>query len=137
MVIRYRRAPELEALVLEIARRLGMTYLDTGRIVCVRSKGSSSDRVLARIHGLPRIWQFALGTEASYVIEVVSESYDRLSEVEREKVLIHELLHIPNSFGGGFRHHRDWVDHQRVERMYRMLRESRGRDSRRFASGTD
>jgi predicted metallopeptidase len=137
MVIRYRRAPELDAFVLDIVRRLGMTHLDTGRIVCVRSKGSSTDRILARIHGLPRIWQFALGAGASYVIEVISESYDHLSEVEREKVLIHELLHIPTSFGGGFRHHRDWVDRQRVERMYRMLRESRSRDSRTLASGAD
>ena len=135
MVIRYWRAPELEASVVEIVRRLGLTHVDTGRIVCVRSKGSSTDRVLARIHGLPRIWQFALGAEASYVIEVISESFDRLSEVEREKVLIHELLHIPTSFGGGFRHHRDWVDRQRVERVYRMLRESRGRDSLPLASG--
>jgi len=135
MVIRYWRAPELEASVVEIVRRLGLTHVDTGRIVCVRSKGSSTDRVLARIHGLPRIWQFALGAEASYIIEVISESYDRLSEVEREKVLIHELLHIPTSFGGGFRHHRDWVDRQRVERVYRMLRESRGRDALPLASG--
>jgi predicted metallopeptidase len=50
-------------------------------------------------------------------------------------VLIHELLHIPTSFGGGFRHHRDWVDRQRVERVYRMLRESRARDSLPLASG--
>jgi len=125
MVIRYSRAPELEAAVREVVLRLGLTHIDPSRVVCVRSEGSKASRTLARIHGLPRLWQFTLGAKPCYVIEVVSECFDLLSEEEREKTLIHEILHIPGSFGGGFRHHKGWVDRQRVERVYRMLQERR------------
>jgi predicted metallopeptidase len=125
MVIRYSRAPELEADVKEIVIRLGLTHVDPGRVICVRSKGTEAKRTLARIHGLPRLWQFTLGTKPCYVIEVVSESFDLLSREEREKTIIHELLHIPASFGGGFRHHKGWVDRQRVEKVYKMLQERR------------
>lgn len=121
MVIRYSRAPELEADVKEIVIRLGLTHVDPGRVICVRSKGTEAKRTLARIHGLPRLWQFTLGTKPCYVIEVVSESFDLLSREEREKTIIHELLHIPASFGGGFRHHKGWVNRQRVEKVYKML----------------
>jgi predicted metallopeptidase len=57
------------------------------------------------------------------VVEVLSEHYDSLPEDEKEKTLIHELLHIPNSFGGGFRHHKNWVTLRRVEALYRQLKE--------------
>jgi predicted metallopeptidase len=125
MVIQYSRAPELEVTVKEIVFRLGLSHVDLSHVVCVRSKGSNSSRTLARIHGLPRLWQFTLGTKPCYVIEVVSECFDRLSHEDREKTLIHELLHIPVSFGGGFRHHGDWVNRKRVDRVYEMLQESR------------
>lgn len=124
-MIRYSRAPELEAAVKEIVHRLGLTHVDPSRVMCVRSRGSNAPRTLARIHGLPRLWQFTLGTKPCYVIEVVSEHFDNLSKEEREKTLIHEILHIPASFGGGFRHHKDWVNRQRVEKVYKMLQESR------------
>lgn len=114
----------------EIVLRLGLTHMDPNRVICVRSKGSKAGGTLARIHGLPRLWQFALGTRPCYVIEVVSERFNLLSQEEQEKTLIHELLHIPTSFGGGFRHHKGWVDRRRVEKVYEMLQESRRRVQR-------
>jgi len=63
----------------------------------------------------------ALGQEAHYVIEILTEGYERLSEEEKIKILIHELMHIPETFGGGFRMHRDHVTRRNVEKMYRQF----------------
>jgi predicted metallopeptidase len=59
------------------------------------------------------------------VIEVISERYDKLSETEKEKTLIHELLHIPKGFTGGFRPHRGYVDKKTVDLLHRKLQEQR------------
>jgi len=125
MVIRYSRAPDLESVVKEIVACTGMSHIDLSRVVVLRSKGSKACRTLARVHGLPRVWQQSLGIKPSYAIEVISEQFDRLMQEEREKTLIHELLHIPNCFGGGFRHHGNWVDRGRVERVYNIFRARR------------
>jgi len=52
-----------------------------------------------------------------YLIEVISEKFDRLPVDEQLKVIIHELMHIPKSFGGGFIHH-DKVHENSVEHVY-------------------
>jgi len=39
-----------------------------------------------------------------------------MSSVEKEKTLIHELLHIPGGFSGGFRPHKGYVERQIVRR---------------------
>jgi predicted metallopeptidase len=92
------------------------------RVYCYRSYGSKASNVIARVHSLPKIWQQALSEPAYYAVEVLSEQYDNLPTEEKEKTLIHELLHIPNSFGGGFRHHKDWVTRRRVESLYLALK---------------
>lgn len=65
--------------------------------------------------------QTALGVKAHYVIEVISEKFDKLSEEERTKTIIHELMHIPKSMGGGFRQH-DFVCRRNVDQMYRQYK---------------
>jgi predicted metallopeptidase len=67
------------------------------------------------------MWQVALRRPAAYVIEVISERYDNLSEEEREKTLIHELLHIPKGFSGGFRPHKGYINQAFVEKLHRTL----------------
>lgn len=57
-----------------------------------------------------------------YVIEVIAETFDRLDEEEQVKTLIHEMLHVPPSFGGGLKSHR-YVTDARVDRLYEKLRE--------------
>lgn len=72
-------------------------------VYCYRSKGSESRSTVARIHGLSRIWQQVLLRSPEYVVEVISERYERLSKEDKENFLIHELMHIPKGFSGGFR----------------------------------
>jgi predicted metallopeptidase len=76
---------------------------------------------LPRIHGLGRIWQEALRRPSAYVVEVISEQYDKLSDEEKEKTVIHELLHIPKGFSGGFRPHKGYIDKKQVERLHNVL----------------
>ena len=103
----------------DIINKLEMKHVKTDRLVCMRSRGSDARRTIARCYGLGKMWQKALGTKAWYIIEVISEHFDRLSEEDQDKTIIHELLHIPNSFGGGFRHHSNWVTELRVNELYK------------------
>jgi predicted metallopeptidase len=116
--VSYRRDHELERVVAGIARALGFDHVDPSRLAVMRSTGTRSRRVLARCHALSRVFQKALGVEAHYVIEILSENFDRLTREEKTKTLIHELMHIPRSFAGGFRHHNPYVNRRTVERAY-------------------
>jgi predicted metallopeptidase len=120
-MIRYELAEDIGAGIKDILHKLQMTHVDGSRVVCIRSKGSHSKRVIARCHGLSRIMQLALNQKPHYVIEIVSERFDKLSKEEQTKVLIHELMHIPHSFGGGFRAHKPHVTQKKVERMYKKF----------------
>jgi predicted metallopeptidase len=62
--------------------------------------------------------QKALHEKPHYVIEILSERFDQLSQEDQTKILIHEILHIPHSFGGGFRSHKPFVTRATVQRMY-------------------
>jgi predicted metallopeptidase len=117
-MIRYELAEDIGARISDILGTLEMAHVDEARVACVRSIGSKSKRAIARCHGLSRIMQLALNQKPHYVIEVVSERFDKLSKGEQTKVLIHELMHIPHSFGGGFRTHKPYVTQKMVERMY-------------------
>ena len=121
MPIRYTEAPDVKMLVDEIMDYLDLFHIVPQFVYCYRSKGSKSRRTIARIHGLGKIWQDALRRPPIYVIEVLSERYDKLSEANKEKTLIHELLHIPRGFSGGFRPHKGYVSEKRIEKLHRLL----------------
>lgn len=123
MHFHYERAPDVSQLLSGIVDKLGFSHIPKSRVYCYRSYGSKSRNTIARVHSLPKIWQQALSEPAYYAVEVLSEQYDSLPLHEKEKTLIHELLHIPNSFGGGFRHHKNWVTRRRVEALYEALGE--------------
>jgi predicted metallopeptidase len=129
MPIKYFEAPDIKKRVDEIAANLDFFHVVPQFVFCVRSKGSKSKRTLARIHGLGKIWQQVLNLPSSYTIEVISEFYDKLSEEEKEKTLIHELLHIPGGFSGGFRPHKGYVERKTVEQFYKKLQQARARNS--------
>jgi predicted metallopeptidase len=113
----YVRLPGIDKEIAQIVRMLEWEHLDPNRIHVVASRGSKSRRILARCHTLPKALQAGLAIPAHYVIELVSENYDRLPEIEKTKTLIHELMHIPVTFGGGFRNH-DYVRASRVNKFY-------------------
>ena len=125
MKILYEDAPDAEALVNEVIGAAGFKHILKERVFCVRSKGSKSKYIIARIHGLPKIWQRSLKIQSQYIIEVISENYDGLDIAEREKTLIHELLHIPKGFKGGFRHHKGWITRRKIEGLHTLLLEKR------------
>ncbi|MGB9676748.1 MAG: putative metallopeptidase [Candidatus Bathyarchaeales archaeon] len=127
MPIRYFEASDVKKLVDEIAANLNLFHIIPQFVFCVRSKGSKSARTIARIHGLGKIWQETLNLPPTYIIEVISERYDRLSEEEKEKTLIHELLHIPHGFSGGFRPHKGYVSRERVEQLYKRWKQNRNK----------
>ncbi len=118
MPISYRPAPDLEAMVREVVKKADMSYIDPDRVFCFRSRGSRSKRIIARCYSLPKIWQMGLNTPAHYIIEVVSERFDKLTYEEKVKVVIHELLHIPKTFGGGLRPHRGYVTNRAINEIY-------------------
>jgi len=125
LTLEYVEAPDVKRLVDEIVDSLGLFHIIPQFVYCYRSKGSKSRHTIARIHGLGKIWQDALRRQPAYIIEVISERYDWLSDENKEKTLIHELLHIPKGFSGGFRPHRGYIDRKRVEKLHRTLLEKR------------
>lgn len=87
-----------------VLKTLSMPHIDINRVHCYRTTGSKV-RAYARTWAFPKIFQRALGVEAAYVIEVLSKHYDKLPDDEKKKVLIHELLHIPQNFSGALLPH--------------------------------
>lgn len=118
MSIRYHEAPDVKELVELVVSKLDFRHVDLSCVYCFRSVGSKSRRTVARIHGLGKLWQKALNKHSAYLIEVISERYDRLSREEKEKVIIHELLHIPKGFAGGFRPHKGHITRKKIEALH-------------------
>lgn len=119
MPIAYHPAEDVRQDVTDLIAALTLGHIEPSRVICYRSKGSKSRRIVARCYSLSKIWQDALKVPSCYIIEVISEHYDRLPQEERIKVLIHELMHIPKCFGGGLRPHSGCVTRRAVEENYR------------------
>jgi predicted metallopeptidase len=123
--IRYEIAPDIQARFVDIVRTLDLGHVDLERVVCLRSHGSSARRVVARCHGMSKVLQVALKIKALYALEFIAERFDKLGDEAKEEVIIHELLHIPRNFGGGFRHH-DFVTLATIKRMRERYRRAKG-----------
>jgi len=90
---------DVQKKVIRLLKKLNFANFDNSRIYCLRSENANT-RAIARIYGLSRIWQKVLKQKPAYIIEVVSEKFDKLSENEKNKVLLHEIAHIPKNFSG-------------------------------------
>mgnify|MGYP006284847337 CR=1 FL=1 len=126
--MKYEDAPEIEEKAKEIIEKLELNHIDTNNIACIRSFGSKSNAI-ARCHGLGKVMQKGLNRKAFYTLEFISEKFDKQPEEDKIKTIIHELLHIPFNFGGGFKHH-NYVKKQRVEKMYRKLKKTKRLEKR-------
>ena len=119
------RAPDIQDLVKHVLPHLPFDYIDGKRIVCMRSFKATS-RARARIWSFPRIWKMALKKPAHYVIEVLSQHFDKLSDDDKTRVIIHELMHIPKNFSGALVPHRGRhkrIDHRTVESLFQMYKQ--------------
>lgn len=125
MPITYLEAPDVKKMADEITEKLGFFHVVPQFVFCIRSKGSASRRTIARIHGLGKVWQETLNLPSAYVIEVISERFDKFTQEDKEKTIIHELLHIPATFAGGFRPHKGYIDNETVEQLHKTYREHR------------
>jgi len=125
MPIKYYEAPEIKKQVDQLAQECDFFHVVPQFVFCVRSRGSKARRTIARIHGLGKLWQGVLNMPPAYTIEVISEIYDKMCDEDKEKTLIHELMHIPGGFSGGFRPHKGYVERKMVEEVYAKMKKAR------------
>ena len=130
----FEQAPDVKTMAEEILPFLELPHVNSYRLLYMRSNGSKA-RAYARIWSMPRIWQVALEIKAYYVIEVLSEFFDKLDKEKKQKVLIHELLHIPKTFSGALVPHTCFgqrINERRVSEIYKkMLERKREKEAER------
>lgn len=113
----WEEAPDIKSRALKLIDALQMDSILFERLFFFRSTGSKS-RAYARTWGLPKIWQNALDVEPAYIIEVISHYFDSLSLRDQDKVILHELNHIPKNFSGALvphTHRRKGSFHHKLE----------------------
>jgi predicted metallopeptidase len=123
--MKFEPAPDITEKIEHIVKTLEMEHIDASRVKCYRSTKSTAN-ALARIWSLPRIWQDALDVRAHYIIEVLAEKFDCLPQEEKEKTLIHELMHIPKHFTGSLVPHNCFgkkIDGRTVRKIHRIYKE--------------
>lgn len=125
--IEWTAAPDVKKRVNYLLRAIRIDWVNPYNVICFRSNNANT-RAYARIWGLGKIWQLALKLEPHYVIEVISEKFDGLSTVEQDKILLHEITHIPKNFSGslvphirrGKRNFHDQVDRLIAQYMKKL-----------------
>jgi predicted metallopeptidase len=104
--VKFVPAPEVLERLKFILPSVEMPYIKNEKLFCIRSWGSSS-RAIARIYAFPKVFQIALElSDPVYIIEVISERFDKLTQENKDRVLIHELMHIPKTFSGSLVPHK-------------------------------
>ncbi|MBI5448984.1 metallopeptidase [Candidatus Gottesmanbacteria bacterium] len=119
-------APDIDRMVRRLVPRLPFSYIDPAKITCIRSTLATS-RARARIWSFPKIWQMALKHPPHYIIEVLSQHFDHLSDDDKARVIIHELMHIPKNFSGALVPHHGLhkrIDHRTVEALFSQYKKA-------------
>jgi len=102
--MKWQKAPDIDRRIKKLVLSSQSDWVNPKKVVCFRSRGSKA-KAIARIWGLPKIWQLALETGPTYALEVISERFDKLSHRRQDQVLLHELAHIPSTFSGALLPH--------------------------------
>ncbi|MCH7730314.1 metallopeptidase [Patescibacteria group bacterium] len=103
-LVEWRRAEDVDRRLKKLINNLSLEWAKQGKIHSFRSKHSKT-KAYARIWGLTRIWQKALGEKPTYIVEIISERFDKLDADKQDKILLHELAHIPKNFSGSLLPH--------------------------------
>ena len=122
--MKYALAPEIKKQIIVLVKELKFDHVKTSQIHCIRSFDAKT-RAYARIWGMSRLFKEVAGLEPNYIIEVIAKRFDKLSEREKMKTLIHELMHIPKTFSGALLSHRGphhAINDREVERILMSLR---------------
>jgi len=114
----WEEAEDLKKQIEVLVEKLNLKHVNTNRIYCFRTSGSKA-RAYARIWSFPKIFQQVLSQEAAYVIEAITEKFNKLNDDQKTKVLIHELLHIPKNFSGSLLPHK--YGHTRINKEVEKL----------------
>jgi len=121
--MQYKLAPEIKKQIKVLIKELNFTHIKVNQIHCIRSFDAKT-RAVARIWGMAKIFHEVVGIEPNYIIEVNAKRFDKMSDRDKIKTLIHELMHIPKTFSGALLSHRgryhrinDWE----VERILKSL----------------
>ena len=123
--MKYNFATDVRNLALDIINKLELNHIEIDQLHFIRSNGTKSRYVLARIHTLSKILQKSLNMKPNYVIEIISERYDTYSDTEKEKIIIHELLHIPNSYKGGLLPHKNIITKKIINKLHKKYLEAK------------
>ncbi len=103
----------------EIALALGFSHVKADRISVIVSQGSKSRHTIARIHSIGKAMMLGMNQKYSfYTIELIEKQFLKESPEEKIKTIIHELMHIPKTFGGGFRGHKGHITEKSVNALY-------------------
>lgn len=124
--MRYEFAQDIQKVAEEMSRML-FPHIKINRIMCFRSYGTSSRNTIARCHALGKLMQKAMGVDAFYSLEFLSERFDKLSMEDQLKTIMHELMHIPKTFGGGFKHH-DFVTDRNINMFFKEYKRRKNED---------
>lgn len=124
--MKFVKAHDIQKRITYLVNNLQLMHIKPQSLVCFRSWGSVA-RARARIWSMPTIWQIALDIQPHYCIEVISEKFDNQSLDDQERILIHELMHIPKTFSGALVPHRTHAHrsfrhyHDTVENLFNRL----------------
>lgn len=122
--MQYELAPEIKKQIKMLVKELDFTHIKVEKIHCIRSFDAKT-RAYARIWGMSRLFKEVAGIEPNYIIEVNAKRFDKLSDREKMKTLIHELMHIPKTFSGALLSHRGPHHEINDRAVERILEKSR------------
>lgn len=119
--MKYDLAPDVKKRIDALIEVLEFTHIIPKQIYCIRSVDAKT-RAYARIWGMAKVFSEVAGIPPTYIIEVNAKKFDRLSDRDQLKTLVHELMHIPRTFSGALLSHKGpyhRINDREVEKILR------------------